>query len=90
MLEAKPQNLIGDKAHDSDPLDAQLCEQGVEMIAPHRSKRKPKTRDGRMQRRYARRGIVERFVAWLLWKQRLLVRWEHCPANFLGFVQIVT
>jgi len=46
MLEAKPQNLIGDKAHDSDPLDAQLCEQGVEMMAPHR--RPPALSSGRV------------------------------------------
>jgi hypothetical protein len=30
MIEAKPENLIGDRAHDSDPLDQQLRSQGVE------------------------------------------------------------
>jgi hypothetical protein len=24
MIEAKPENLIGDRAYDSDPLDAEL------------------------------------------------------------------
>jgi len=43
MLEAKPEHLIGDKAYDSDMLDANLREQGVEMIAPHRSNRTLKT-----------------------------------------------
>jgi hypothetical protein len=28
MIEAKPQNLICDRAYDSDPLDEQLSEQG--------------------------------------------------------------
>ena len=28
--------MIGDKAYDSDPLDAVLAEQGIEMIAPNR------------------------------------------------------
>ena len=88
MLEAKPEHLIGDKAYDSDKLDEQLREQGVEMIAPHRSNRKLKTQDGRKLRRYARRWIVERFFAWMQWKRRLLVRWEYYPANFLGFVQL--
>jgi len=88
MLEAKPEHLIGDKAYDSDPLDDQLREQGVEMITPHRSNRKLKTQDGRKLRRYARRWIVERFFAWMQWKRRLLVRWEYYPANFLGFVQL--
>ena len=37
MIEAKPENLIGDRACDSDHLDAEMREQGTEMIAPHRS-----------------------------------------------------
>jgi hypothetical protein len=39
MIEAKPENLIGDRAYDSDPLDDQLRRHGIEMIAPHRSNR---------------------------------------------------
>ncbi|MDA9534783.1 transposase, partial [Bradyrhizobium sp. CCBAU 21362] len=38
MIEAKPENLIGDRAYDSDALDDELRSQGIEMIAPHRSK----------------------------------------------------
>jgi hypothetical protein len=34
MIEAKPDNLIGDRAYDSDPLDDDLRQDG-EMIAPH-------------------------------------------------------
>jgi transposase len=88
MIEAKPQNLIGDKAYDSDSLDQELQKEGVELIAPHRSNRKLKTQDGRRLRRYTRRWIVERFFAWLQWKRRLLVRWEYYASNFLGFVQL--
>jgi transposase len=91
MIEAKPENLIGDRAYDSDPLDAQLREQGIEMIAPHKGNRKRrKTQDGRRLRRYERRWIVERFFAWIQWQRRLLVRWEYYPANFLGFVQLAS
>jgi len=51
-----PDKLIGDKAYDSDPLDAELAEKGVEMIAPHkRNRKKAKTQDGRKLRRYKRR-----------------------------------
>src|SRR5262249_12421687 len=32
MIEAKPENLIGDRAYDSDPLDKELRRDGVEMI----------------------------------------------------------
>ena len=87
MIEAKPENLIGDRAYDSDPLDEQLRRDGIEMIAPHRSNRsKPATQDGRRFRRYARRWLVERFFAWLQWQRRVLVRWEYYPQNFIGFV----
>lgn len=89
MIEARPENLIGDRAYDSDKLDAELREQGTEMIAPHRSNRVRKvTQDGRRLRRYERRWIVERFFAWIQWQRRLLVRWEYHPINFLGFVQL--
>src|SRR5262249_25025905 len=39
MIEAKPENLIGDRAYDSDPLDEELRRDGIEMIAPHRANR---------------------------------------------------
>ena len=39
MIEAKPENLIGDRAYDSDPLDEELRNDGIEMIATHRSNR---------------------------------------------------
>ncbi len=64
-----------------------LKQQGVEMIAPHRSNRHLKTQDGRRLRRYKRRWLVERYFAWLQWKRRLLVRWEYYVSNFLGFVR---
>ena len=40
MIEAKPETLIGDHAYDSDPLDDGLRKDGIEMVAPHRSKRR--------------------------------------------------
>ena len=90
MIEAKPENLIGDKAYDSDPLDEKLKQQGVEMISPHRSNRSLKTQDERRLRRYARRWLVERFFAWLQWKRRLVTRWEYYASNFLGFVELAS
>jgi transposase len=45
MIEAKPENLIGDRAYDSDKLDEELRQEGIEMISPHRQGRvKPKHR----------------------------------------------
>src|SRR5262244_288198 len=44
MIEAKPEDLIGDRTYDSDPLDEE--KDGIEMIAPHRTNRcKPPTQD---------------------------------------------
>ena len=43
MLTAEnPERIIGDKAYDSDKLDEELAEEGIELIAPHRSNRKLK------------------------------------------------
>ena len=70
MIEAKPENLIGDRAYDSDPLDAELRKDGIEMIAPHRGNRsKPPTQDRRRLSRYMRRWLVERFFAWIQWQR---------------------
>lgn len=90
FLEEVPERLIGDKAYDSDALDAKLdLELGIKMISPHRAKRKrPPTQDGRELRRYRRRWKIERFFSWLMRFRRLVTRWEHRSANFLGFVQL--
>ena len=81
--------MIGDKAFDSDALDAQLADLGVEMIAPHRSNRtKTITQDGRPLRRYRRRWKVERLWAWLFNFRRVATRFEYHVENFLGFVHL--
>jgi transposase len=90
MLEPKPEHLIGDRAYDSDGLDDELKQDGVNMIALHRFTRTLKTQDGRHLRRYQRRWLVERFFAWPQWKRRLLIRWEYDATNFLGFVQLAS
>ena len=83
-----PARLMGDKAYDSDPLDAELATLGIEMIAPNRKNRKHKTQDGRPLRRYRRRWKVERTIAWLQSFRRVRTRDEHKAQNFLGFVQL--
>jgi transposase len=84
-----PQRLIGDRAYDADPLDAELAKLGVEMIAPHRRNRnKPRTQAGRPLRRYKRRWKIERLFAWLGNFRRLVVRYDRSALNFLGFVQL--
>jgi transposase len=85
----QPRRLIGDKAYDSDPLDQELAEVGIEMIAPHkRNRKKAATQDGRKLRRYRRRWKVERLFSWLQNFRRLIVRYEYQTENFLGFVHL--
>ncbi len=84
-----PQRLIGDRAYDSDPLDTRLQALGIDMIAPHKhNRKKSKTQDGRVLRRYQRRWKVERLFAWLQNFRRILVRFERYLENYLGFVQL--
>jgi transposase len=83
-----PAKLIGDKAYDSDPLDAELRDLGVEMIAPNLSTRRVQSQDRRKLTRYKRRWKVERLFAWLLAFRRVVTRYEHKAENFLGLVKL--
>ena len=85
----RPERLIGDKAYDSDPLDAELEDQGIELIAPHRKNRKkPATQDGRPLRRYKRRWKIERLFAWFHNFRRIAMRFDFHAENYLGFVRL--
>jgi transposase len=85
----RPARLIGDKAYDSDALDAQLVVVGVEMIAPQRSNRtKAVTQDGRKLRRYKRRWKIERLFAWLHNFRRIAMRFDFRDENYLRFVHL--
>ena len=89
FIDELPTRLIGDKAYDSNPLDARLLEErNIEMIAPNHSNRKVMTQDGRPLRRYRRRWKIERVFAWLQNFRRLITRFERKASNFLGFLQL--
>jgi transposase len=83
-----PKILIGDRAYDSDPLDAELAAMGVEMIAPPHPRRRNKLPDGRKLRRYKRRWKVERLFAWIFRSRRLVTRYEAKAQNYLGLLQL--
>ena len=88
-VKGNPKNLIGDMAYDSDPLDKRLKKRKIRLIAPHKSNRKKKrTQDGRVLRRYVRRWKVERLFAWLQNYRRCGTRYDYKVQNFLGFVQL--
>ncbi|HKQ49865.1 MAG TPA: IS5 family transposase [Phycisphaerae bacterium] len=90
LSDALPERLVGDKAYDSDRLGEELAEQGIELIAPHRSNRKAenKTQDGRPLRRYKRRWTVERTIGWFQNFRRLCIRWEKSTPLFCGFLHL--
>ena len=88
VIPEAPQNLVGDNAYDSDRLDRDLRQYGIELIAPHRRNRKNKTQDGRRLRRYRRRWKIERLFAWLQNFRRLVTRYEHHAENFLGMLHL--
>jgi len=54
IVREAPENLIGDNAYDSDKLDTELRQYGIELIAPHRCNRRNKTQDLWRMRRYRR------------------------------------
>lgn len=91
MLTAEaPERIVGDKAYDSDTLDEELGEEGIEMIAPHRSNRTPEnvTQDGRPLRRYRRRWTVERTISWFQNFRRLCIRYEKSTMLFQGVLHL--
>ena len=85
-----PERLIGGKAYDSDEHERRVAEKyDTELIAPHRrNRKKAKTQDGRVLRRYKRRWKVERLFAWLQNVRRIVTRRERKLENYEGFVQL--
>lgn len=82
-----PKRLIGDLAYDSDALRARLARRGVIAIVPYRANRRVrKYQDRRHLRRYRRRWIVERSIAWLGSFRRLVVRHERITSMYCSFL----
>jgi len=87
--EPHPKRLIADRAYDSDKHRIRLAQREIELICPHRKGRKrPPTQDGRKLRRYKRRWIVERTIAWFGNFRRLVVRWDHDINIYRAFFHV--
>jgi len=81
--------VIADKGYDSDALRQRLRRRGVVLIAPHRSNRcRTAPQDGRVLRRYKKRWIVERSIAWLGNFRRLVVRYDRSLTIYRAFLHI--
>lgn len=73
--------VVTDRAYDSYPLRGRLAGEGFWLLAPHRRNRvKPPTNDGRRMRRYDRRWVVERTLAWLHAYRRVVTRRAGYPS----------
>jgi len=85
----KPLRVIADKGYDSDALRERLRRRGITLIVPHRSnRRRTPPQDGRVLRRYKKRWIVERSIAWLGNFRRLVVRYDRSLTIYQAFVHI--
>jgi transposase len=83
----QPARVIYDKAADSDKLRKRLAERKIDLICPHKKDRvSPPLQDGRKLRRYRRRWIVERTIAWLHNYRRIVTRWERHDYLYESFV----
>jgi transposase len=82
-----PPRLIADRAYDSDPLRARLGRRGITAIVPYRDNNKRRRHDdGRRLRRYKRRWVIERTMAWLGTFRRLVVRYERLTSMYCSLL----
>ena len=88
FIDELPDRLIGDRAYDSEKLDAELDALGVDMIAPNKVNRRNQSQDLGKLRRYKRRWLVERLFSWLMRSRRLVTRYERKANNFLAFLHL--
>jgi hypothetical protein len=88
MIEAKPKNLIGDKACDSDQLDETTAarRRGDDCATAQPANARPKTGDDCLVTSGA--GLSSASSPGFSLRRGLLVRREFYPRNFLGFVQL--
>lgn len=85
----KPENLIADKAYDSNKARQDVEDRGIEPIFPARKNNTKAThQDGRRLRRYRNRWTVERTNAWLQNFRRLVVRYERRSDIFRALIHM--
>lgn len=82
----QPKRRIADLGYASDAVRDALVERGIEPMIPARSNdRRATHQEGRKLRRYQRRWVVERTLAWLGWFRRLMVRYDRLITSDAGF-----
>jgi IS5 family transposase len=85
----KPARVIADRGCDTDTLRQRLRRRGMVLIAPHRSnRRRTAPQAGRVLRRYKKRSIVKRSIAWLGNFRRLVARYDCSLTIYQAFFDI--
>lgn len=86
LADHKPDDVIADKAYDSDEFVQQIEDRGSTAVIPSRSGRTVQRR--LLRRPYRRRHQVERFVNRIKHFRRVATRYEKTAGNYLDFVQL--
>ena len=85
----RPERLIAERGDASHPVRARWARRGIAPMIPARSNHQRAThQDGRKLRRYRRRWIVERTLAWLGHFRRLVVRDARLITTYAGFFHL--
>lgn len=83
-----PQNLLGDKGYDSDPIRADACSHGANPVIPTKSNRKVQRAVEPLL--YALRNRIERFFNKLKNARRVATRYDKTAESFLAFIQMAS
>ena len=88
LIGAKIRRVVGDGGYESDAMDRELKQKGIELIAPHAKNRITPTQDKRALRHKKHRWVVERFFSWLQNFRRCAMRYEYYLENFTAFLHL--
>jgi transposase len=85
---SRPQELVADKAYDSQPFRERLRCRGIRPCIPHRRGKRPRRGRKADLAGYGERWHVERCFAWLQTFRRVLVRYDRWAALYLALVHV--
>jgi transposase len=85
---SRPDELVTDKAYDSQAFRKRLRCRGIRPCIPHRRGKRPRWGRKPDLAGYRERWHVERCFAWMQSFRRVLVRYERLAAVYLAFVHL--
>jgi putative transposase len=86
LAQHRPDEVVADKAYDSDHLIAALKARGIRVVIPPKKNRiQQRAYDAHV---YKARHLVEQFVNRIKHYRRVATRYEKSAANYLAFVHV--